>query len=194
MANHPADIPPPGAPVHWAHMSWRARQRWVARNLRDVSAARPRDEKGRLIWTEDEQRAANNANWHWKNGTGPELTDEQRDAHRAYLRTKDERARRERGQSRRGNERSRRTQEITDYVQATTGTLDPRQIAGDLGITPNAVAMALERAERRDLAAPFRALRNADKRAQRAQRAREIEARLADHPCTEAGTGTGGEA
>lgn len=117
MSAQPAfhDVPPPGAPAHWAHMPWRARQQWFARQAKAKREQAPgrddgrlRDEQGRLIWTEEEQRAANRIVDRWRRtGAGPTPTADQLDACRAYRRAKGERRRREAGSPPRDSDKDR---------------------------------------------------------------------------------------
>jgi hypothetical protein len=173
------DVPPPGAPVHWAHMPWRAREQW--RRRQEKKQVRPRDEKGRLIWTEAEQVAANSAMDRHRAGTGPELTADQHDAYRAYQRSHGEARRRARGVPALGSDedrRMRRARRVLEYVEAAQGFLTPRQVADELGMSVRAVAEALDAVGREDLVEPFRLAFNADRRASRAARVRATRARL----------------
>ena len=76
-------------PPDWAYRSWRWQQGWLARTLAEA-ARRPAPPvqagpSGR-VWTVPEMRAAEDAyRAHLRRG-GPALTDDQRDAHRAYQR------------------------------------------------------------------------------------------------------------
>ena len=114
-------------------------------------------------WTLEEMRAANAARTKWRLGRGPELTDEQRDAMRAYTRWRSECQRRARGVQARPPAAPGTPRKNRPYAETLDEVLDlagehPEQVCRRLGMTPSAIDMALRRVGRPDLARPFNRL------------------------------------
>lgn len=176
---------PPGAPPEWPHMPWPARQRWLALARRQAVdetrdpvpvdapevVSRPRDAKGRIIWTEAEMRAGHAAvDQHRRHPARPEPTEEQRDAGRAYDRWRGERLRRAAGTppAPKAPERTLRGYRTSEETLALVREMAGRSVAemcAALDRHPDTVARALRRTGRHDLALPFDRVRNAARRA-----------------------------
>lgn len=189
------DIPPPGAPAHWPHMPWRARRAWLQRNTGPTIEAqrqahrnqraqqayeaaprngpRPTTETvrivlertaaGRLpleILTELQMRpgaVARALSIHGHPALYSQFRSLERQEHAAAARHAA------------GDDGRKRTgEEVLAYVEAVAGTITARQVANDLGMTARAIAGALQRQGRNDLAAAYWARSNADRRARRA--------------------------
>lgn len=163
---HPT-TPPPGAPPHWGRMPWHARQQWISAQRRAARTAAPApveeppvlyDEQGRRIWTDQQMRAAMRAYEAHRTKGGPELTPDQQDAYRAYLRQR-------RAQKQQPPKRAPwpREQVLARVVELTATGASPLDICAALGKTANAVAKALERCDRHDLAGPYNRLRGKER-------------------------------
>ena len=160
--------PTEGRPPEWDRMPWAARQRWEARQRQARREEQPeqpatqrpappdgipRDEKGRRIWTRQEQLAAINARSRWKTSAGTPLTDDQVDACRQYDRERSTRRRTGRSRPQRP---VHETVALIEEMQACGRSTD--EICQALQRSPETVARVMDRAGRHDLSRPFRAL------------------------------------
>jgi hypothetical protein len=145
IANLKREIADLRRPQHWDRMSWARRDEWLTWVARRVEELQPLfelypwvttwtmsfrgvDERGRRLWTREEQLAAARAHDVWlKADKAPELalTEDQREAYRAYGRAKDA-TRLGRGPASR----------VAQVAELDANGLTVEEIAEQLGVSP----------------------------------------------------------
>jgi hypothetical protein len=120
-----------------------------------IAAPRPRDVNGRLVWTDEEMRAARSAYWRHRRHGGPALTAAQRDALNASRRQEEAARAAQRGKPLLSRPWRLPTETVTQVERMLTKGATARQVAEALDRAPLGVRSALRRAGRPDLARLF---------------------------------------
>lgn len=103
------------------------------------------DEKGRRVWTDQEMRAANAADYAWRTGRGPALTADQSDQLRAYRRTRKHDLRNLRGPQHLHNRPKALGITLENAVDLDSKGVGLAEAAQQIGIKRSSLVRALDR-------------------------------------------------